>query len=115
MRSTTKTQLREVKKDYPQVKESTVRIKLGMQPATTYRARRLAKKRFKKGKQVPAGYTLLYKLGTTIDSNPQPTERLKAEWAYLDMRSMEMFKKKYDSLTTRQQAKLIESFHRDDA
>ena len=48
MRSTTKTELREVKKEYPQVKESTVRVKLGIQPALTYRARRMAKKRFKK-------------------------------------------------------------------
>ena len=59
--------------------------------------------------------TLLYKMGTSIDANPQPTDRLIAEWAYLDMRSKEMFKKKYDNLTTRQQAKLIESFHKDDA
>jgi hypothetical protein len=54
-------------------------------------------------------------MGTSIDANPQPTDRLIAEWAYLDMRSKEMFKKKYDNLTTRQQAKLIESFHKDDA
>ena len=114
MRGKIKTELKEVKKNHPQVKESTVRVKLAIQPALTFRARRMAKKCFKKLKQGPAGMTLLYKLGTSIDSNPEPTPRLKAEWAYLDMRSMEMFKKKYDNLTTRQQAKLIESFHKDD-
>ena len=86
----------------------------GTLPARSNRARRLAKKCFTKRKQVPSGYTLLYKMNSVIDFPPMPTDRLKSEWAFLDKMSEQMFRKKFDNLKSFQKARLIESLHKEE-
>lgn len=80
----------------------------------THRQRKHLKKQFKKGKQVPSGSVLLYKLQSTIDSTPEPTPKLKSDWAFLDIKSKEMFRKTYDNLNNTQRSKLHESLHKGD-
>jgi hypothetical protein len=80
----------------------------------THRMRKHLKKKFKKGKQLPSGCTLMYKLQSGIDAVPAPTPRLKSDWAFLDIKAKEMFRKEYDALNMKQKSRLIDSMHKED-
>lgn len=89
-------------------------IKLAIKPVLSKRARRMARKAFPKGKQIPSGSTLLYKMESSIDPNPQPTPKLLSDWAFLDKLSVQMFRKKFDNLRPVQKSKVIDSLHKED-
>jgi hypothetical protein len=76
------------------------------------RLRRRLKKSFLKVKAGLKYGKLLYSLHSNIEAIPEPSQKLKQEWAYLDSRSLDMFHKKYDQLTTKQKSKLIDTLHK---
>lgn len=80
----------------------------------TNRQRKHLRKHFKKGPQVPSGCVLMYKMGSTIDSSPEPSEKVKSDWRFLDIKAKEMFRKTYDNLNQNQKSKLFESIHKTD-
>src|SRR5271157_3274294 len=82
--------------------------------ASSNRARRKARKCFLKHKQLPAGYSLLYKMNSFIEAQPVPTKKLLAEWSFLDKIAVQTFNKKFDALSDKQKARLFDSLHKED-
>jgi|SRR5580693_4424196 hypothetical protein len=83
----------------------------GSFPVKTKRARREAKKLFKKQKQTPAGWYQLYKMETGISMKPTLPAHVVAWLALIDEHAKKMFKRPYDHLTDKQKSQVHESFN----
>jgi hypothetical protein len=79
----------------------------------THRQHRIARKQFKRCKNVPNGYRLEYVMQLSTDTNPVLPDIVKNQWKELDEASIKMFNKKYFSLSSKEQSKVHESFHQD--
>jgi hypothetical protein len=86
-------------------------VKYGSFPVKTKRARRRAKKLFKKQKQVPQGWYQLYKMTSTIGMNPTLPAHVVAWFALIDEHAKKMFKRPYDQLDDKKKTLVHESFN----
>jgi hypothetical protein len=80
---------------------------------TSKRKQRQAKKGFKKEKQVPTGWLLLYRMPSSTSDN-LVSSNVRNFQEKINTHAMKMFKKPYYSLTSQQQTKLFEDLNTGD-
>ena len=82
--------------------------------ATSHRQHRMARKLFRRNKQAPSGWHLMYRLKSSVEGTTTPSPKLLAEWKFLDEQALKMFRKVYDKLTRTQKSRLIDSLHKEE-
>lgn len=83
-------------------------------PPISKRAKRAARKQFKKNKQVPNGYRLEYTMTLSAGINHSTPDIVKRQWDALDEVAEKLFHKKYFSLKSNEKSKVHELLHSED-
>jgi hypothetical protein len=91
------------------VTQSSPDLQTSIRQELTHRARRIAKKRFKKEKQIPRGLYLQYTIYTSINTkNLVLPPHVVKQQELIQMVAQHLFHKNYDKLISSQQTKVFD-------